>query len=89
MIRTIADTAADLDVMEEAVKRMNEVIYAKPFFRGRYNEALARVEADLGEDFSIMRGMKVDPEDLIRLGRTTIQSISQSTDIPATSPRRA
>jgi hypothetical protein len=86
MIRTIADTATDLDIMADAVKRMNEVIYAKPFFRGKYDEALARVEADLGDDFRIMRGMKLDPEDLIRLGRAAVQSLSESKDVPQTFP---
>jgi hypothetical protein len=86
MARTIADTASDLDVIENAVKRMNEVIFAKPYFRGQYEDALARVEADLGDDFRIMRGMRLAPEDLIRLGRTAIESLRQSEDVPQTSP---
>jgi hypothetical protein len=36
MIRTITDTSADLDSMEVAIRRMREVIYAKPFFRGKF-----------------------------------------------------
>jgi hypothetical protein len=86
MIRTIADTAADLDIMAEAVARMNEVIYAKLHFRGRYDEALARVEADLGDDFRIMRAMQLNPEDLVRLGRLQIRPLHQSKDVPQSSP---
>jgi hypothetical protein len=88
MIRTIADTATDLDIMEHAVKRMSEVIYisAKSYFRDRYDDALARVETDLGDDFRIMRGMKLEPEDLIRLGRQQVSSLSQSRDVPQTPP---
>jgi hypothetical protein len=85
MARTIADTAFDLDVMENAVKRANEVIYAKQYFRDEYDDALARVEADLGDGFRIMRGLNLDPEDLIRLGRLQIESLSQSKDVPQTS----
>lgn len=85
MARTIADTASDLDVMENAAKRANEVIYAKRFFQDQYDDALARVEADLGDGFRIMRSLTPDPEDLIRLGRSQIESISQSKDVPRTS----
>jgi hypothetical protein len=85
MARTVAATTSDLDVMENAVKRMREVIYAKPYFSGLYDDALARVEADLGDGFRIMRGLNLDPEDVIRLGRLQIESLSRSKDVPQSS----
>lgn len=85
MGRTIADTASDLDVMENAVKQANEVIYAKQYFRDIYDEALARVEADLGDGFRMMRALNLDPEDLIRLGREQIETPIQSKNVPQTS----
>lgn len=86
MTRTIVDTASDLDVMEEANKRANEVIYAKQYFRDMYEDALARVEDDLGDGFRIMRGLNLDPEELICLGRLQIESPSQAKSVQQTSP---
>ena len=85
MARTIADTASDLDVMQNAVKRANEVIYAKRYFRDQYDDALARVEADLGDGFRTMRSLTPDLEDLICLGRSQIESSRQSKDVPQAS----
>lgn len=88
MIRTIYDTLADLDAMDVAIARMRQVIYAKPFFRSRYDEALARVEADLGPVMTAMRRLWIgaEPEDLIREARALVQGRDQYSDIPQTSP---
>jgi hypothetical protein len=47
--RTAAQIHSDLDVMTEAVLRLQDVIYANPYFEKRYQDALERVVADLGD----------------------------------------
>lgn len=49
MARPVDQSLADLDIMAEAIERLKHVMYAKPFYERRYQDALARVINDLGD----------------------------------------
>lgn len=86
MTRTVDETLADLDVMDRAQIRMIEVIYARAFFQSQYDEALARVSADLGKTLSMIR--LIFPSDQLKFTeaiRQFIRGRDQSSDVPLTS----
>jgi len=85
MRRTIEDTLTDLDAMEAAAKRMGEVIYAKPYFRRLYDEALARVAKDHSPAVSAASGIYAgDPVEMVKAIRTALARKAESSDLPDT-----
>lgn len=65
-----------LDVMEHAVKRMAEVLYAKTYFRAVYDEAFAKVMAEIGGAMMNIEHLSHDPERQVGLIRNFIHSAS-------------
>ena len=87
MTRTVGETLADLDAMDKAQIRMHEVIYAQAFFQSQYDDALARVSADLGKTLRTIRLMfpTSDPRELTEAIRQFIHCRDGLSDVPLTS----
>ncbi|GEM_PF-6403735 len=88
MSRPVAETLIDLDTMESLAVRVRSAIYAKAFLRGQYDEALARVRADLGGCLSSIELLlpAAEPEELIAAIGSFIDGRDKVSDIPQTSP---
>lgn len=88
MTRSVKETLADLDAMDAAQIRMGEVIYARAFFKSQYDDALARVSADLGK---VLHSIKLicptsTPQELADAIRLFLQGRDGISDVPHTSP---
>ena len=86
MSRTVGETLADLDAMDNAHIRMHEVIYARAFFQSQYDDALARVSADLGKTLRTIRLIfpTSDSRELTQAIRQFIQGRDGLSDVPLT-----
>lgn len=75
-----------LDVMEHAVKRMAEVLYAKAYFRALYDEAFAKVMTEIGGAMMNIEHLSHDPTAQIGLIRNFIRSTSFAARLDAKLP---
>lgn len=88
MSRDLSETLADVDCMEAALARLHKVIYARPYFQSLYDEAFARVRADLGSGVPTIYLLNpaAEPKEVIEGIRTFISDTRPISDIPETLP---
>lgn len=90
MSRSTKIMLADVDVIEDAARRMAEVLYAKLFFKKRYTDALGRLTADLGDQVAVIVTLAGDdPKDVASLLRIQLNNNldgNLSRDVPLTLP---
>ena len=88
MTRSVKETLADLDAMDAAQVRMGEVIYARAYFKSQYDDALARVSADLGKVLDAIELVcpASSPQELTDAIRMFLQGRDALSDVPLTSP---
>lgn len=72
-----------LDVMEHSAKRMDEVLYAKAYYRVLYDDAFTKVMAEIGGVLINIEHLSRDPTTQIEIIRKFIRSASLAASLDA------